>query len=93
VDRRLAPQSLKLRCWLCVDKRLSESHFRRHEHPWNRRGKPVVELKPIPPVAAKSRRVTEADLEWLRERRAHLPPSKVDAGTFISQMRDEEWER
>ena len=58
-----------------------------------RRGKPVVELKPIPSAAPKPKRVTEADLEWLRERRARLPPSKVDAGTVISQMRDEEWER
>ncbi len=58
-----------------------------------RRGQPVVELKPVPAVPARPRRVTEADLEWLRARRARLPPSKVDAGTFISQMRDEEWER
>jgi antitoxin (DNA-binding transcriptional repressor) of toxin-antitoxin stability system len=59
-----------------------------------RRGQPVVEFKPVrsaPPMQA--RQVTEADIEWLRARRALLPRSKVDAGTFVSQMRDEEWER
>ena len=40
-----------------------------------------------------STEITEADIEWLRERRALLPQSKVDAGTFVSKMRDEEWER
>ena len=58
-----------------------------------RRGKPVIEFKPVPAAPAKPRRVTEADLEWLRAHRARLPASKVDAGTFVSQMRDEEWER
>jgi len=58
-----------------------------------RRGRPVVELKPVPAAPAKPRRVTEAGLELLRAHRAQLPPSKVDAGTFVSQMRDEEWER
>jgi prevent-host-death family protein len=55
-----------------------------------RRGQPVIELKPVRPVP---RPITEADIEWLRARRARLPRSKVDAGTFVSQMRDEEWER
>jgi len=56
-----------------------------------RRGRPVVELKPVPAIEAKpAPRVTEADLEWLRTHLAKLPYSKVDAGTFISQMRDEE---
>jgi prevent-host-death family protein len=59
----------------------------------SRRGQPVIELKPVAAVPPKPRRVTEADLEWLRAHRAQLPPSKVDAGTFVSQMRDEEWER
>jgi prevent-host-death family protein len=58
-----------------------------------RRGEPVVELKPIPAVPITPRRVTEADLEWLRARRARLPASKIDAATFVRQMRDEEWER
>lgn len=57
-----------------------------------RRGQPVVELKPLRPAPA-PRPITEADIEWLKARRALLPPSKVDAGTLISEMRDEEWER
>ena len=55
-----------------------------------RRGQPVVELKPVRPAP---RPMTDADIEWLRARRALLPRSKVDAGTLISEMRDEEWER
>lgn len=55
-----------------------------------RRGQPVVELRPVHPPP---RPITKADIEWLRARRALLPPSKVDAGTFISEMREEEWER
>lgn len=55
-----------------------------------RRGEPVVELKPVRPAA---RPITEADIEWLRARRSRLPPSKVDAATFVRQMRDEEWDR
>ena len=55
-------------------------------------GRPVVELKPISPLA---RPVTVADLEWLRAHRVH-PLSgafPTDAGTFVSQMRDEDDER
>ena len=55
-----------------------------------RRGQPVIELKPVRPPP---RPITEADIEWLRARRVGRKPSKVDAGTFVSQMRDEEWER
>ena len=55
-------------------------------------GRPVVELKPIqePP-----RPVTAADIEWLRARRVKLLPgaTQVDAGTYVSQMRDEDDER
>jgi prevent-host-death family protein len=58
-----------------------------------RRGRPVVELKPVASITPKPRRATEADLEWLRARRARLPASKIDAATFVRQMRDEEWER
>jgi prevent-host-death family protein len=55
-----------------------------------RHGHPVVELKP---VARAPRRMTEADFEWLRAHRERLTPAKIDAGTFVSEMRDEEWER
>jgi prevent-host-death family protein len=55
-----------------------------------RHGQPVIEFKPIKPAP---RAMTEADFEWLRARRERLPMAKVDAGTFVSRMRDEEWER
>lgn len=58
-----------------------------------RDGRPVIELKSVsPPPPPPPRPITDADLEWLRARRARLPPSEVDAGTFVSRMRDEEWE-
>jgi len=53
-------------------------------------GQPVVELKP---VRRAPKRMTEADFKWLEEHRKRLPMATIDAGTFISQMRDEEWER
>ena len=53
-------------------------------------GQPIVELKP---VKRTPKRMTEADFEWLEARRKHLPMATVDAGKFVSQMRDEEWER
>jgi prevent-host-death family protein len=53
-------------------------------------GQPIVALKPLKPAA---KRMTEADFEWLEAHRAKLTPAKTDAGTFVSQMRDEEWER
>ena len=53
-----------------------------------RHGQPVVELKPVPPPRP---RMTEADLDWLRRRRAERTPAKIDAVTLIRQMRDEDW--
>ena len=53
-------------------------------------GQPVAELKAI---RRTPKRMTEADFEWLKAHRARLTPAKTDAGTFVSQMRDEEWER
>lgn len=57
-----------------------------------RHGRPVAELKGVRPVA---RPVTEADIEWLRARRVQPLPgaSPIDAGTLVSQMRDEDDER
>ena len=51
-----------------------------------RHGTPVAELRPIPPAP---RRVTQADIEWLRANRVGKA-SAEDAGTFVSKMRDEE---
>lgn len=53
-------------------------------------GQPVVELKPVRPIR---KWMTEADFAWLRAHRERLTPAKTDAGTFVSQMRDEEWNR
>ena len=59
-----------------------------------RRGQPVIALKPVRPAApAEPRQVTDADLEWLRARRVGRKRANIDAGTFVSQMRDEEWNR
>jgi prevent-host-death family protein len=52
-----------------------------------RRGQPVVELKP---VQLPLRRMTAADLEWLRSHRIRRI-SKKDAATLVREMRDEEW--
>jgi prevent-host-death family protein len=51
-----------------------------------RRGQPVIQLKPVRPPP---RPITEADIEWLRARRALLPPSKTDAATLVREMREE----
>lgn len=51
-------------------------------------GRPVVQLKP---VQAPARPVTAEDLDWLRERRAGRGKPGLDAGTLVSQMRDEDW--
>jgi antitoxin (DNA-binding transcriptional repressor) of toxin-antitoxin stability system len=63
-----------------------------------RRGQPVIEFKPVQRNEQQQEKPTprwtvEEQLEWLRARRALLPRSKVDAETFVRQMRDEEWER
>jgi prevent-host-death family protein len=60
-----------------------------------RRGEPVVELKPVRPatVRAGPGPITQADIDWLRARRVGRIPAKTDAGTLLSQLRDEEWQR
>ncbi len=57
-----------------------------------RRGQPVIEFKPVRPAPA-PRPITDADIEWLRARRVGRKMAKTDAGTLVSQMRDEEWDR
>jgi prevent-host-death family protein len=52
-----------------------------------RHGQPVVELKPVAPPR---RRITAADVEWLRSRRVGRRSSE-DAGAYVSRMRDEDW--
>ena len=59
-----------------------------------RRGEPVIELKPVQPAPRPTpKAITRADIEWLRARRVGRTPAKTDAGTLVSQMRDEEWQR
>ena len=51
-----------------------------------RRGQPVVELKPVRRVP---RPIAEAYIEWLRARRVGRTMPETDAGTLVSEMRDE----
>ena len=53
-----------------------------------RHGRPVVELRPVPD---QGRPVTKADLDWLRAHRMPRLSAEKDAGTLVSEMRDEEW--
>ena len=52
-----------------------------------RHGRPVVELKPIPEPA---RAVSPADLDWLAAHRIGRLSATDNAGTVVSEMRDEE---
>jgi antitoxin (DNA-binding transcriptional repressor) of toxin-antitoxin stability system len=54
-----------------------------------RDGVAVVEVRPVTPVAP-ARPLTQEDMDRLAARRAGRIPSKIDAGTLLSQMRDEE---
>jgi prevent-host-death family protein len=51
-----------------------------------RRGKPIVEFKPVRPVEPK--RVSRESIDELRRALAGQAPMEVDAGTFIRAMRD-----
>lgn len=54
-----------------------------------RHGRPVVELRPV--QSSRRPTMTEADLEWMRERRAKRTSATTDTVTLIRQMRDEGW--
>ncbi|HEY1709905.1 MAG TPA: type II toxin-antitoxin system prevent-host-death family antitoxin [Rhizomicrobium sp.] len=54
-----------------------------------RHGHPVIAFKVIGSDA--SRIMTDAELDWLAERRKKRGRIKDDAGAFVSRMRDEEW--
>ena len=58
-----------------------------------RRGQPVVALNAVPrPAPGRApRRMTDADVEWLIRNRVTRAGPQVDAGTLVSQMRDEDW--
>jgi prevent-host-death family protein len=51
-----------------------------------RRGKPIVEFKPVRP--AESKRVSRESIDELARALAAFPPQDVDAGTFVRAMRD-----
>jgi prevent-host-death family protein len=51
-----------------------------------RRGQPVVALKP---VRSLPHPIAEADIEWLRARRVGRTMPVTDAGTLVSEMRNE----
>ncbi len=54
-------------------------------------GQPAVVIKPVPkPVEPP--RVTQEDIQWLKARRVGRK-MREDAGTFVSRVRDEDWER
>lgn len=52
-----------------------------------RHGHPVVELRPVQPVA---RPVAVEDLEWLVTRRVGACVAREDAGSLVERMRDDE---
>lgn len=54
-----------------------------------RQGRPVFEPNQVSPVL---RQATAADIDWVVARRRGQKIDE-DAGTFVSRMRDEEWER
>jgi prevent-host-death family protein len=51
-----------------------------------RHGQPVVELRPVRPPA---RPMTDADLDWIAERRVGKRVPAEDAGTLLQRLRDE----
>ncbi len=57
-------------------------------------GEVVARLNGVPggPIAG-SKKLDDADLDWLKTRRTGRGRINDDAGTFVSRMRDEEWAR
>lgn len=53
-----------------------------------RHGKPVVELKA---VESEGRRVTQADVDWLKANRVGRARTGESVVDLISKMRDEDW--
>lgn len=55
-----------------------------------RHGQPVVEIKGVT-EKRQPRRITQADIEWLKQRRVGKKMPAEDAGALLSGMRDEGW--
>lgn len=53
-----------------------------------RHGRPVVELKAVPPLP---RRITQTDFDRLDAHRVGLRGKGEDAVTMLIRMRDEDW--
>lgn len=53
-------------------------------------GRVVARLVAEPPAP---HRITQKDIDWLDAHRVGNIVPNEDAGTFVSRMRDEEWER
>jgi prevent-host-death family protein len=53
-----------------------------------RHGQPVIEFTPI---AKPLRKPTQADIAWLVAHRVPRKKVSKDAGTLVSEMRDEDW--
>ncbi len=51
-----------------------------------RHGRPVVELKPVSPIAEP---ITPDAVDWLAERRVGRRRPRQDAATLVRKMRDE----
>ncbi len=52
----------------------------------SRDGKPVAELRPVPPAPTP---VTQADLDWLDANRVGKTQAGLDSTTEVRRMRDE----
>lgn len=55
-------------------------------------GQPVAKISGLPQAAA-PRRITQDDIDWLERHMVGGVMPEEDAGTFVSRMRDEEWDR
>lgn len=53
-----------------------------------RHGHAVVEVRAARPAPGP---ITQADLDWLAERRKGRTVAKTDATTLVRKMRDEDW--
>ena len=53
-----------------------------------RHGQPVVELRAVPAVQRRPKRITQASLDWLDAHRIKLAAGAPDSATLVRQMRD-----
>jgi prevent-host-death family protein len=59
-----------------------------------RHGHPVATISPVRAKAkVAARKISQADIDWLKEHRVAGKVPNQDAGAFVSRMRDEDWAR